>query len=86
MFSIQNVISVYRLIVMRLETTSIISLGPHSLNDTGSKITFYIFHASPELVAAAILYIVNVREIFGTGLFGDYRSRDKKVAQAEDST
>lgn len=74
----QNVVSIYRLVVSGYKTTSLTSLGPHSLNTRGEKAVFYVFHAAPEWLAAAILFAINVREVFGTGLLGDYRSKDKK--------
>lgn len=76
----QTIVSAYRLVVMRLKTTSLTSLGPHSLNDPESKRTFYIFHAVPEVLAAAILFSVNVREVFGTGMFGDKAKKSKSKA------
>lgn len=63
---------------MRLKTTSLTSTGPGSLNDPASKATFYIFHAGPELLAAAVLLGVNVREMFGTGLTGDHTKKFSK--------
>ena len=72
--------SVYRLAVMGYETTALTSLDSHSLNTHSEKAAFYVFHAAPEWLAAAILFSVNVREMFGTGLMGDYRSTDKKPA------
>ena len=74
----QNVVSVYRLIVMRNKTPSLESTGPHSLNSTVSKTLFYIFHVSPEFLAALIIFAVNVRDVFGTGMYGDYRHKDPK--------
>ena len=81
----QNTVSVYRLIVMRLKTTSLTSTGPSSLNDPASKATFYVFHAGLELLAAAVLLGVNVREMFGTGLTGDHSKKffKKKVGVVE---
>ncbi|KAJ3525554.1 hypothetical protein NM688_g8386 [Phlebia brevispora] len=75
-----NIVSIYRLIAMHNKTPSLTSTGPGSLNSSAAKTTFYIFHATPEWLAAAILLAVNVREMFGTGMFGDYRSTDKKPA------
>ncbi len=37
------------------------------------KSLFYIFHLSPEFVAAMILICTNTRVKFGTGAWGDYR-------------
>ena len=79
----QDVVSVYRLIVMRNKTPSLESLGPHSLNTTTSKALFYIFHVSPELLATLSLFLVNARDVFSTGMFGDYRHRDPKPKAAD---
>ncbi|KAJ3529945.1 hypothetical protein NM688_g7782 [Phlebia brevispora] len=74
-----NIVSIYRLVVMHNKTPSLTSTAPGSLNTATSKATFYVFHALPEWLAAAILLAVNVRERFGTGRFGDYRFTDKKA-------
>jgi len=79
--SLLNVVSFYRFVVMRFHTTSLTSMAPGSLNSTQSKTTFYIFHAFPEFLAAAIILNINVRERFSTGLIGD-RTKDKKQKAA----
>ena len=56
---------------MHFYTTSVTSTAPGSLNSTQSKITFYIFHIVPELIAAAIILGINARQTFDTGLWGD---------------
>lgn len=58
-------------------TTSLTSTAPGSLNTTGPRVTFYLFHMLPEWIAIAVLFGFNVREIFVTGLFGDHRWRDE---------
>ncbi|KAJ3529946.1 hypothetical protein NM688_g7781 [Phlebia brevispora] len=75
-----NVVSIYRLVVMHNKTPSLTSTGPGSLNSMTSKATFYIFHVLPEWLAATTLLAINVRQTFGTGMFGDYRLLDKKPA------
>jgi len=71
----QCVISIYRMSVM---PTRISSLTERSrLNTPGGKAAFYIFHVLPEWLATAILFSVNIRKIFGTGLFGDWRRKDE---------
>ncbi len=72
----QTIVGVYRLVVMGYHTTSILSTAPGSLNSTGAKIAFYVFHMAPELIAAAILMSLNARREFATGLWGDLRSSD----------
>lgn len=58
-------------------TTSLDSTSPGSLNTSGEKAAFYIFHLLPEWLVAAVLLGCNVRERFGTRLWGDYRWRDE---------
>lgn len=59
---------------MHIKTTSL--LAPDPLNKPSAKAAFYIFHSLPEWLAIAILFSVNVRKLFGTGLGGDYRWKD----------
>ncbi|THH00013.1 hypothetical protein EW026_g2447 [Hermanssonia centrifuga] len=66
--SLLLVITIYHLAIMTLHTTSLYS-GP--LNGTGSKALFYVFQAAPEWLASLVLFAVNVREICGTGAWGD---------------
>lgn len=65
---------------MRNRTTSITSMAPGSLNSPGSKAAFYVFHAAPDFLAAAIMLTINVRERFSTGMFGD-KLKNKKEQQ-----
>ena len=53
-------------------------MAPGSLNTQEEKILFYVFHAAPDYLAAAIMLAVNVRERFSTGLSGDRSKDDKK--------
>lgn len=69
----QIIPAIYRLIIMYHTTTSLISMSPSSLNTVTAKATFYIFHMIPEWMAVALLLGFNVREMFGTGAFGDWR-------------
>ena len=68
-------IGVYRLSVMGLKTTSL--SAPSPLNTPGSKATFYVFHVLPEWLASVIIFVVNIRKTFGTGLVGDWRLWDE---------
>ena len=68
----------YRLTVFRLKTPAIDATGPGTLNTTGSKTTFYAFHAAPEFLAASLLLVFDMRSLCGTGLYGDWRWSDKK--------
>ncbi|TFK78437.1 hypothetical protein K466DRAFT_606985, partial [Polyporus arcularius HHB13444] len=73
---LQSTVGIYRLVVMRFSTTSLLAEGPGSLNSPGSKAAFYVFHSAPEYLAVAILICLNVRRVFSTGLWGDRRVRD----------
>ncbi|RPD57694.1 hypothetical protein L226DRAFT_615215 [Lentinus tigrinus ALCF2SS1-7] len=76
--ALASTVAIYRLVVMRFTTTSLLSDAPGSLNSLQSKITFYIFHSSPEYLAVAILITLDVRRVFMTGLWGDRRYADPK--------
>ena len=68
-------ISVYRLSVMWIKTTSL--SAPSPLNTPTSKALFYVFHVLPEWLASVILFGDNIRKTFGTGLVGDWRLWDE---------
>ena len=74
----QSTVAIYRLVVMRFSTTSLLSEAPGSLNSIQSKVTFYIFHSTPEYLAVTILIVLDVRRVFITGLWGDRRYTDPK--------
>ena len=74
----QFVVPIYRLIVMQSFTTSLYSFGHGSQNNRGSKIAFYVCHVAPEFIVSATLMVLNVRQMFATGLWGDHRYRDPK--------
>ncbi|PCH41978.1 hypothetical protein WOLCODRAFT_152038 [Wolfiporia cocos MD-104 SS10] len=69
--------AIYRLIVMRFQTDSIVSTAPGSLNSPGSKATFYIFHIVPELVVTTHLFSINVRELFQAGPLAEFQGRSQ---------
>ncbi|KAI0682134.1 hypothetical protein C8T65DRAFT_597483, partial [Cerioporus squamosus] len=78
--ALASTVAIYRLVVMRFSTTSLLSDAPGSLNSLGSKATFYVFHSAPEYLAAAILISLDARRVFATGLWGDRRVRDPEPA------
>ncbi|TCD60128.1 hypothetical protein EIP91_010690 [Steccherinum ochraceum] len=79
-----NIISVYRIVVMRLQTDSLTSMAPGSLNSAGSKAAFYVLHIVSEWLAAATLLSINIREWFETGLWGDqFRPLEKDLLKSE---
>lgn len=58
-------------------SNSLLSMAPGTLNSPGAKACFYIFHVLPEWMSILILMSVNVRKTLGTGMSGDWRSRDE---------
>jgi len=81
--TLMTVISIYRLSVMYnwTDSESFLSTGPNTLNSSGAKAAFYILHALPEWLATVLLFSTNVRMVFGTGLFGDWRRRDETAEE-----
>ncbi|PPQ99763.1 hypothetical protein CVT24_009666 [Panaeolus cyanescens] len=69
------VISIYRLGVMGETVTSLD--GPSNLNTTSAKALFYVFHVLPEYLFSLLTFAVNIRKIFGTGPWGDWRGNDE---------
>jgi len=49
-----------------------------SLTSHSEKALFYIFHALPEYIASSLLLSVNLRKLFNTGPFGDWRGSDAR--------
>lgn len=68
---------------MHNKTTSLTALSPSSLNTPVEKATFYVFHMLPEWISVALLLCFNVREMFDTGLWGDWRAVDETEQQKE---
>jgi len=79
----QSITSIYRLCVMRTTTTSLTSTASGSQNTPAEKAAFYIFHILPEYISVLILLSCNVRDVFGTGMFGDRRFRDETQREKE---
>lgn len=82
-FGYQSVVAIYRLAVMHNQTTSLTSLVPSSLNTPAAKATFYVFHMLPEWISVALLFGFNIREMFDTGLWGNWRNADETECQKE---
>jgi len=73
-----------RLSVMHNRTDSITSMVPSALNSGSAKALFYVFHILPEWLCIVILFAFNMREVCGTGPFGDYRDADESEVQREE--
>jgi hypothetical protein len=78
-----SITTIYRLSVMHNTTTSLTSTSSGSQNTPAEKAAFYIFHIIPEWMSVLILLSCNVRDIFGTGMFGDNRARDESQREKE---
>ncbi|KAF9227453.1 hypothetical protein BS17DRAFT_862691 [Gyrodon lividus] len=68
--------AIFRLAFMYHHTTSLTSTAPGSGNTPLEKTTFYVFHMFSDWMAAALLLVPNVREMFATGMWGDWRAMD----------
>lgn len=62
-------------------TPSLEYMGPGSLTSVGAKAAFYVLHCLPEWVAIACLLALPIRNIYGTGFWGDYRAKDDTEAE-----
>ena len=72
----QCVVGIYRIQVIRNNTTSLYSTSTGSQNQNPSKVGFYVFHVALEFLSAAILISLNARRVFATGMWGDKLKRD----------
>lgn len=79
--SMIGTIAIYRLAVMWNTTPSLEYMGPGSLTSVGAKAAFYVLHCLPEWVAIACLLALPIRNIYGTGFWGDYRAKDDTEAE-----
>lgn len=71
------IIPIYQLVIRRDQTTSLTSTAPGSQNTPGEKALFYVLQIAPEYVCLASLLSVNMKSMFGTGMWGD-RLKDPK--------
>ncbi|KAF8844738.1 hypothetical protein BDN67DRAFT_962697 [Paxillus ammoniavirescens] len=68
--------AIFRLAFMYHHTTSLTSTAPGSGNTPVEKTTFYVFHMLSDWMATMLLLVPNVREMFATGMWGDWRAMD----------
>ncbi|KAL4074036.1 hypothetical protein V8B97DRAFT_1277951 [Scleroderma yunnanense] len=68
--------AIFRLAFMYHRTTSLTSTAPGSGNTLSEKTTFYVFHMFSDWLACFMFLVPNVREIFNTDMWGDWRSKD----------
>lgn len=75
--------AIFRLLFMYHRTTSLTSIAPGSGNTPLEKATFYIFHMLSDWLAVALLLVPNIRAIFKTGMWGDWRAVDPPSQEQE---
>lgn len=75
--------AIFRLLFMYHRTTSLTSMAPGSGNTPLEKATFYIFHMLSDWLAVALLLVPNIRAIFKTGMWGDWRAIDPPPKEQE---
>ncbi|KAJ8592705.1 hypothetical protein M405DRAFT_732709 [Rhizopogon salebrosus TDB-379] len=68
--------AIFRLAFMYHRTTSLTSTSPGSGNTSSEKATFYIFHMFSDWLAVALLLVPNIRGIYDTGMWGDWKAID----------
>ncbi|OJA07839.1 hypothetical protein AZE42_06361 [Rhizopogon vesiculosus] len=68
--------AIFRLAFMYHRTTSLTSMSPGSGNTSSEKATFYIFHMFSDWLAVALLLVPNIRDLYNTGMWGDWRAMD----------
>lgn len=78
----QSIIAIYRAVVLPNTTPKLFFTGPGSLNRPRDKVFFYLFHAAPEFLVTAVLICVDVKRMFGTGMWGDRPWDPKPKARA----
>ncbi|KAG6337093.1 hypothetical protein ID866_2004 [Astraeus odoratus] len=75
--------AIFRLAFMYHKTTSLTSTAPGSGNSAMEKVTFYLFHMFSDWLACCVFLVPNIREIFNTGMWGDWRSTDPPLETTE---
>jgi hypothetical protein len=75
--------AIFRLSFMYNRTTSLTSTAPGSGNTFLEKGAFYIFHMLSDWLAVALLLVPNIRAIFRTGMWGDWRAIDPPTQEQE---
>ncbi|KAJ2912418.1 hypothetical protein MD484_g7995, partial [Candolleomyces efflorescens] len=70
------VVPIYRLSIMHHRTPSLESQGPGSQSSRRAQAAFYVLHVLPEFLTTVTLLSLNVRKVFGTGFWGDWRNSD----------
>lgn len=58
-------------------TSALAYTGRGSLNSRTANTSFYFLHVLPEWLATALMVTFNIRRMFGSGPFGDWRYRDE---------
>ncbi|TFK74055.1 hypothetical protein BDN72DRAFT_893501 [Pluteus cervinus] len=75
------VIAIYRLSIMESTEDSLDSTAPGSQNRPIEKIMFYLFHVLPEWLVSFAFLGFNLRQMVGSGFFGDRRWNDETAEE-----
>lgn len=77
----QMIIPIYQLAILRSTTIALTSTAPGSQNTPTEKALFYVLQAVPEITCVGTLLSINMRSVFGTGMWGDHLKgqRDRKT-------
>lgn len=84
---LQEIIFIYRLVILQYTETSLTETGPGTLTSKGAKAAFYLLQSAIELFVAAFLLLSPMRQLYGVGRFGDRpndRQLNKKLQEKEE--
>ncbi|KIP06620.1 hypothetical protein PHLGIDRAFT_128189 [Phlebiopsis gigantea 11061_1 CR5-6] len=70
--SIIMIIPIYQLVIMRDQTTSLLSHSRGSQNTPEEKVFFYVLQVVPEFTCVCALLSINTKRMFGTDMWGDH--------------
>ncbi|TFK74019.1 hypothetical protein BDN72DRAFT_120929 [Pluteus cervinus] len=79
--SLVCVVAIYRLSIMEFTTDSLDSTALASQNQPVEKIMLYLFHSLPEWLVSFTFFAFNLRQMVGSGFFGDRRWKDETVEE-----
>lgn len=67
----QDIIFLYRIIILQYKETSLTATGPGTLTSKGAKAAFYVLQCAIELGVVAFLLVSPMRRLYGVGRWGD---------------
>ena len=68
---LQEIIFIYRIIILQYTETSLTATGPGTLTSKGAKAAFYLLQSVVELCFVAFLLVSPMRQLYGVGQWGD---------------